>query len=251
MKKIRCAVVDDEPLSRDLLRRFIADETELELVGEASSGMEALEVLPSLRPELLFLDVQMPEMSGFELLEALQPEQVPVTVFVTAYDSYALKAFEVHALDYLLKPFDRGRFVHAAQRAVEMISGERRARYAEKLEKALADRNLRRIVIRSEGRLVLLKAAEIDWVEADGNYVRIYASGAEHVMRSTLRDLAEKLPPAQFQRIHRSAIVNVSRIAEILPWYTGEYIVRLASGRELTLSRKYRDEFFEALGQRV
>lgn len=251
MKRITCAVVDDEPLSRDLLRRFIADMPDLELVSEAAGAIEALETIPASRPDVLFLDVQMPEMSGFDVLDALPRDAMPVTIFVTAYDSYALRAFEVHALDYLLKPFDRERFERAARKAIERIGSERRARYAEKLEKVLADRNVRRIVIRSDGRLIPIRPSDIDWIEAEGNYVRVHAAGNDHLIRTTLREFAQSLPSSQFLRIHRSVIVNLSRVAEVQPWYTGEYVVRLATGRELTLSRTYRDEFFEALGQKL
>ena len=250
MSRIRCAVVDDESLSRDLLRRFIADDPDLELAGEAATASEALGLIAAAKPDLLFLDVQMPEMSGFDLLDAMPLEEIPLTIFVTAYDSYALRAFEVHALDYLLKPFDRQRFRSAIDTAVARIQTERRVRYAEKLEKALAERSGRRIVVRSGGRLVPIRSADIDWVEAEGNYVRIHTAAGDHVIRTTLREFAESLPSSLFLRIHRSAVVNVNRVTEVQPWHTGEYIVKLAGGRELTLSRTYRDEFLQALGHR-
>jgi two-component system, LytTR family, response regulator len=247
MNPIRCLAIDDEPLSRDLLRRFVAEEPQLQLVGEAATSGAALDLIADTKPDLLFLDVQMPEMSGFDLLDALPPGTLPVTIFVTAYDSYAIRAFDAQALDYLLKPFDRERFHRAVVSAVERIGSERKARYAEKLEKILAERKGKRILIRSEGRLIPVRTADIDWVEAEGNYVRVHVGKAEHQIRATLREFSEKLPPASFVRIHRSALVNVSRVAEVEPWYTGEYIVRLLTGRELTLSRTYRDGFFEAL----
>jgi two-component system, LytTR family, response regulator len=201
------------------------------------------------RPDLLFLDVQMPEMSGFDVLDSLPRGSIPVTIFVTAYDTYAMRAFDAQALDYLLKPFDRERFHRSVLAAVERIGSDRKARYAEKLEKMLAERKAKRILIRSDGRLIPVRAADIDWVEAEGNYVRVHIGKSEHLIRATLREFAEKLPSASFVRIHRSALVNVAQVSEVEPWHTGEYVVRLLTGRELTLSRTYRDAFFEAFGQ--
>jgi two-component system, LytTR family, response regulator len=249
MNAVRCLVIDDEPLSRDLLRRFVSEEPQLQLVGEAATGEAALRLIAESKPDLLFLDVQMPEMSGFDVLDALPRGSIPVTVFVTAYDTYAMRAFDAQALDYLLKPFDRERFHRSVLAAVERIGSDRKARYAEKLEKMLAERKGKRILIRSDGRLIPVRAADIHWVEAEGNYVRVHIGKSEHLIRATLREFAEKLPSSSFVRIHRSALVNVAQVSEVEPWYTGEYVVRLLTGRELTLSRTYRDAFFEALGR--
>ncbi|HEU4521887.1 MAG TPA: LytTR family DNA-binding domain-containing protein [Thermoanaerobaculia bacterium] len=251
MRKITCVVIDDEPLSRQLLERFAGDVEELDLIGTAADGPEAIDLILRRRPDVAFLDVQMPEASGFDVLDAIPAEARPVVVFITAYDAYALRAFDAQAIDYLLKPFDRERFQRAVQAALARIGVERRARYADKLERLLADRKSRRIVIRSEGRMLLVPASDIDWVEARGNYIRIHVGQAQHAIRSTLRDFTEKLPPSLFVRIHRSAIVNVTRIAEVRPWYTGEYVIVMTNGRELTLSKTFRDAFFETLSQQA
>jgi two-component system, LytTR family, response regulator len=251
MKRIACVLVDDEPLSRQLLERFIADLDELELVGSADDAVSAIDMINRKAPDLLFLDVQMPEANGFDVLEAIATDKRPFVVFVTAYDSYALRAFDAQALDYLLKPFDRARFERSARSAIARIRSERRARHADKLEKLLSDRKSRRIVVRTEGRMILVPATDIDWVEAQGNYVHVHVGANHHSLRSTLRDFMDKLPPSLFVRIHRSAIVNITRIAEVRPWYTGEYVIVLTTGRELTLSKTYRDAFFEALSQQA
>jgi two-component system LytT family response regulator len=241
---IRAVIVDDEPLGRTVIREMLRGEAGIELVGEAANGHEALAVLSRVRPDLLFLDVQMPEVDGFDVLGAL--DTLPLVIFVTAYDQYAVRAFEVHALDYLLKPFDRERFGQAVRRAKEHLRRARQTAISERilalLEAQKAQTPYReRLVIKQQGRVFFLKTDEIDWIEAEGNYVKLHVKQAAHLLRETLSHLEAQLDPHRFVRIHRSQLVNLDRIRELQPWSHGEYRVLLHDGTELTLSRNYRD----------
>jgi two-component system, LytTR family, response regulator len=246
--KIKTLIVDDEAIARDRVRRFLGSEGDVEIVGEARDGREAVEAIRSLAPDLVFLDVQMPEMDGFATLDAVGPATIPAVVFVTAYDQYALRAFEVHALDYLLKPFTQERFRQSLARVrgqlnrgpqgvdarllalLEDIKGRQSGRkYAE------------RLVVKSAGRVYFVKAEDVDWIEACGNYVTLHAGGEAHLLRETLSHLEQRLDPDKFLRIHRSRLVNIDRIKELTPLFNGDYAVSLRDGTELTLSRTYRD----------
>ena len=243
--KIRCLVVDDEPLGRDRIVSLLRAIPEAEVVGESDTGRAAITAISALSPDLLFLDVQMPEVDGFGVLASIPAPSVPTVIFVTAYDEYALKAFEVHAQDYLLKPFDPDRFYSAFQRAAERIRADRssgaNARLLALLEDIERDRPRRaRIPIRSGGSVFFLPVDEIDWLEAADNYVRIHAKGETHVVRQTFQRMEDSLAPSRFVRIHRSTIVNVHRIKEIQPWFGGEYVVLLRDGTKLHTSRRYR-----------
>lgn len=243
--KIRCLVVDDEPLGRDRIVSLLRAIPDAEVVGESDTGPAAIDAIGELSPDLLFLDVQMPEVDGFGVLAAIPAANVPVVIFVTAYDAYALKAFEVHAQDYLLKPFDRDRFNAAFQRAAERIRSERtdgaNARLLALLEDIERERPGRaRVPVRSGGSVFFLPVEEIDWIEAADNYVRIHAKGETHVVRQTLQRMEDSLTPSAFVRIHRSTIVSVSRIKEIQQWFGGEYVVVLRDGTKLHTSRRYR-----------
>ena len=232
-ERIRTLVVDDEPLAREGILELLAADPEVEVVGACANGVQALEALRRHRPALLFLDVQMPEMDGFEMLEATPADLMPVIVFVTAHDQYALRAFEMNALDYLLKPFDDERFEKALSRAKTQV---RRAR---------ADgtgRHLRRIVVRSAGRVLFLNTDEIDWIGAADYYVELHVGGRSHLLREPMQRLEERLDPERFVRIHRSAIVNVDRIKEIRAGGTGDRTVILHDGTKLRLSRSRRDK---------
>ena len=251
---IRVLVVDDEPLGREMLKEMLQDDAQATIVGEFVNGREAADAIQKLSPDLVFLDVQMPELGGFDVLEILDPEQLPQIIFVTAYDQYAVRAFEVHALDYLLKPFDRDRFDACWQRAKAQILRDRNSSVDRRILALLEDlktgnQYLERLVIKAGGRIYFLRTDEIDWIEAEGNYVSVHSGKKSHLLRETISSLDSQLDPKQFVRIHRSSIVRVDRIQELQPWFHGEYRVILNTGTQLTLSRNYRDNLQQALGK--
>ncbi|HKZ80917.1 MAG TPA: LytTR family DNA-binding domain-containing protein [Pyrinomonadaceae bacterium] len=251
---IRVLVVDDEPLARTMLREMLRSDPKVVIVGESSNGREAVEAIRCHAPDLVFLDVQMPELGGFEVLETLGKVPIPHVIFVTAYDQYAVRAFEVHALDYLLKPFDRERFDACWQRARAQIMRERNGGVDQRIlllleELKAGSRYLERLVIKSGGRIYFLETNEIDWIEAEGNYVSVHSGKKSHLLRETISSLESQLDPRKFVRIHRSSIVRIDRIQELQPWFHGEYRVILQNGTQLTLSRNYRDKLQEALGK--
>jgi two-component system LytT family response regulator len=252
--KIRALIVDDEPLARERIRSLLRQEADVEVVGEAADGQSALQALRELRPDLLFLDVQMPGFDGFRLLEKLDADQMPVTVLVTAFDRYALQAFEIHALDYLLKPFDRRRFQESLRRARDQLRqapSEEFGRRMLALYKDIANgtgRYLERLVVKSAGRVLFVPVSEIDWIEAAGNYVRLHQGTNEHLIRDTMNGLESKLDPKKFLRIHRSTMVNIDRVQELQPSFHGDYVVILSTGAQLTLSRGYRESIQDRLG---
>jgi two-component system, LytTR family, response regulator len=250
---MRVVLVDDEPLARSKLRRLLAGEDGVEIVGEAASAAEAREVLLAERPDLIFLDIQMPEEDGFTLLESLPSDAVPAVIFVTAFDEHALRAFEVHALDYLLKPFDRERLRLALERAREALDRSAAGPFDEQLRMMLQELRgeqpyLSRFVIRSVGRIVFVNAPDVDWIEAAGNYVRLHIAKESHLLRETMSSLETRLDPRVFARIHRSTIVNIERIRELHHIFHGDYSVLLKDGTRLTLSRGYREQFERLVG---
>jgi two-component system LytT family response regulator len=253
--KIRTLVVDDEPLARDRMRSLLEAQPDIAIVGECRDGREAVAAIRREAPDLVFLDVQIPELDGFQVLEAIGPEHTPIIVFVTAYDQYALQAFEVHAVDYLLKPFDQDRFARALDRARETLSrNKEKEELSEKLLSLLQDLRapqgyMERLVVKSAGRLFFLRTEEIEWVESAGNYVCLHVKGESHLLRETMTGLEARLDPARFVRIHRTAIVNIDQIKELQPLFHGEYQVLLRDGTELTLSRGYRDRLQEVIGK--
>ena len=255
-EKITALIVDDEPLARKFIRRMLENHRAVEIVGECGNGKEAVAAISEKKPDLVFLDVQMPEMNGFTTLETLGAENLPQIVFVTAYEQYAVRAFEIHALDYLLKPFDQERFDKTMTRAGEKFADRRqlqteRQQIAALLENVSQEKKppyLERLVIKTGGRIIFLKTAEIDWIQADDKYVHLHAGGKSHLVRQTLGALESQLDPQKFIRIHRSAIVNVERIKELQPMFTGEHTVVLENGVKLTLSRTYKNKAFEILG---
>lgn len=252
--KTRTLIVDDEPLARERLRQLLAGESDIELVGECADGREAVAAIRETSPDLVFLDVQMPELTGFEVLEQVRGGRLPAIVFVTAHDQFALKAFEVHALDYLLKPFDRDRFQTALRRALDHIRRNQAGELDQRLSALLRDlkppaRTPDRLAVKSGGRVVLVRVDDIDWVEAADNYVELHVGAESHLHRETMADLEQMLPPARFMRISRSAIVNVDRIKELQPLFHGEYAVILRNGTRLTLSRSYREKLDQLLGK--
>jgi len=252
--KTRTLIVDDEPLARERLRQLLEPEAEIELVGECADGREAVAAIREKSPDLVFLDVQMPELTGFEVLEQVRGGRMPVIVFVTAHDQFALKAFEVHAVDYLLKPFDRDRFQTALRRALDHIQRDHAGELNQRLSALLNDlkpsaRPLDRLAVKSGGRVVFVRVDDIDWVEAADNYVELHVGAESHLHRETMADLEQMLPPGKFMRISRSTIVNVDRIKELQPLFHGEYAVILRNGTRLTLSRSYREKLNQLLGK--
>ena len=250
---IRVLVVDDEPLAREKICGMAADDPDIRVVAECSNGAEAIEAVQSMRPDLILLDVQMPEVGGFAVLEALKDEGLPPVIFITAYDHYAVRAFEFHALDYLLKPFDRERFQTAIERAKRQIRRDSGARMDARILALLEEmretpRYSERLVVKTGGRVFFLNTDEIDWVEAEGNYVSIHTGKKSYLLRETISSLETQLDPKEFVRIHRSAIVRLDRIKELQPWSHGEYHVLLQDGTRLTLSRSYREKLQAALG---
>jgi len=252
--RIRVLLVDDEPLAREMLREMLQGDPSVEIVGESCNGMEALEAIRAEAPDLIFLDVQMPEVGGFEVLTSLGKEKLPYVIFVTAYDKYAVRAFEVQALDYLLKPFDQERFDVSWQRAKAQMQRDRDGGTDQRIlalleEMKAGNKYLERLVIKAGGRIYFLETREIDWIEAEGNYVSVHSARKSHLLRETISSLEAQLDPKKFVRIHRSSIVRLDFIQELQPWFHGEYRVILQDGTQLTLSRNHRDKLQEALGK--
>jgi two-component system, LytTR family, response regulator len=252
-EKIRTLIVDDEELARDRLRSLLSREPRIEIVGEAGDGKAAVATIEELKPDLVFLDVQMPELNGFEVLENLEEETRPNVVFCTAHDKFALKAFDVHAVDYLLKPFDRERFQKALERAMAKVEAQKAGRKDSSVNAVLKEVKppgtpVERLLVKSDGRVLLIKVEDIDYVEAADNYVNLRVGKESHMMRETMSSLEGRLPPEKFMRISRSNIVNVDRIQELQPMFHGEYVVVLKNGTKLTLSRSYRDKLDRLMG---
>jgi len=251
-EKIRTLIVDDEPLARRNLRVLLEKDPQIEIVEECRNGREAVKAINTLSPDLIFLDIQMPEMDGFDVLAHVGPEHIQAIIFVTAFDQYALKAFDVHALDYLLKPFDDERFGHALRRAKAQIEAHEINRLSKRLLALLEEREseqkvtkrekyLTRLMIKDSGRMTLLKVNDIDFIEADGNYAKLHVGRATQLLREKMNDLESRLDPAKFVRIHRSIIVNLDRIKEMHPHFNGDYIVVLQDGKQLRMSRTRRE----------
>jgi len=251
-RRIRALVVDDEPLARQRIRRLLERDPEVETVGDCGDGSAAVAAIAEHAPDLVFLDVQMPGLDGFAVLERLPAGRTPLVVFVTAYDQYALRAFEVSAVDYLLKPFDRRRFAKALQRAKARLAaeadnglGQRTLALLEELRARSS--HLDRLVVKAGGRAFFLKTEEIDWIEAEGKYVRLHVGRESHLLREPISTLEAQLDPRRFLRIHRSTIVNIDRIRELQPWFHNEVRVILRDGTELMLSRGCRKKLAEVL----
>ena len=252
--KIRTLIVDDEPLARERIRKLLEKEADLEIVGDCTDGSEAVSAIGEHKPDLVFLDVQMPELDGFGVLEQLDPRAMPAIIFVTAHDRFALRAFDVHALDYLLKPFDSERFKKALERARERIRRHQTGELSHRISELLADLKTgpppqNRLAIKTAGKVLFLKLEEIDWIEAADNYVSLHVGNESHLHRETMAALEGKLPADKFMRISRSTIVNIERIKELQPLFHGEYAVVLRNGTRLTLSRSHRDKLDRLLGR--
>ena len=266
---VRTLIVDDERMARKRLRTLLAADADVSVVGECTNGRDAVSAIAEHQPDLVFLDVQMPELDGFAVVNAVGVQRMPVTVFVTAFDQYALKAFEAHALDYLTKPFDRERFETSLGRAKQQV----RLRSRETLPVApsvveaepelntrlvalLSDLERRqqyadRLLVKTAGRVLFLRVDEIDWMEAAGSYVRLHVGRDGHLLHEGMAALMARLDPARFARIHRSTIVNLDRVRELQPWFHGDYIAILHSGAKLRLSRSFRDAVARLLGRSI
>jgi two-component system LytT family response regulator len=246
--RIRTLIVDDEPLARAMLRSFLADDAGIEVIGECGDGYTAIEMIESAAPDLVFLDIQMPDLDGFGVLRALAPAAIPNIAFVTAYDQFALQAFDVHAIDYLLKPFDRERFQRTLERAKQQISLQKRKDVNEELLRMLNEQSarsqpLKRILVKSGDKSFFVRPEEISWIEAQGNYVALHVGAQSFLLRQTVNTLEKQLDPARFQRIERSTIVNLDAIREMHPAGRGEYEIVLKEGVTLKLSHTYRESF--------
>jgi two-component system LytT family response regulator len=250
--RVRTLIVDDMPLAREKLKRLLESDREIQIVGECSDGHAAVKAIGELAPDLLLLDVQMPELDGFGVLQQVSASSMPVVIFVTAYDQFALKAFEVHALGYLLKPIDEERLMDALSHAKAQIRRRRAGEIDLRLRALLesvnaAPKYIKRLVIRSTGRVVFLQADEIDWIESAGNYVAVHVGRQTHLLRESLSQLESRLAPERFVRIHRSTIVNIERIKELQHLTNGDQRAILGDGKQLTVSRGYREKLMEAL----
>jgi two-component system LytT family response regulator len=259
---LRVLIVDDEPLARRRLRELLADEPDVEVVAECGNGIDAVAAIRRDRPDVVLLDIQMPELDGFGVVRTVGPERMPAVIFVTASDAHAVRAFDVFAVDYVLKPVDQDRLLEAVRRAKQRVTAagsgpvanaeevEIRARLTaliSEVSEAVAARQAQpavpaggRIAVKGDGRVIFVRVVDVDWVEAMDNYVRLHVGREAHVMRETMSHLEERLPPPGFLRIHRSTIVNVDRIREIQPWFAGDYVLILLDGTKLTTGRRYR-----------
>lgn len=264
MPPARVLIADDEPLARATIRLLLEDDPRVTVVGECEDGAAAVSALCGQAPDLVFLDVQMPEMSGFDVVEAVGPEQMPIVVFVTASDRHALSAFNAHALDYLVKPFDADRFSQALERALRLIRQREVAETSRRLVALMQDparesspvspvdsnEAVDRLVVRSSQALYVVPVGDVDWIEAAGDYVVLHAGGKKHLVRDTMQALEAKLDGRRFVRIHRSTIVNLARVRELRPHQHGDYDVVLTTGQTVRLSRRYREHVEQALAGR-
>jgi two-component system LytT family response regulator len=245
MTPLRAVIVDDEPLARERIRTLLADYPDWTLAAECGDGLEAVAAIERERPDLVFLDIQMPELDGFEVLDALGPGSAPAIIFVTAFDEFALRAFEVSAVDYLLKPIDSSRFQQALDRARGRLGArvqEANLQFEQLVQLWRTRQNLAtRFVVRDGGTISFVKVQDVDWIDAAGNYVRLHAAGREHLVRDTMKAVEARLDPAVFVRVHRSAIVNIDRVSALEPYFHGEYVVIMRDGARLTSSRSHSE----------
>ena len=261
MQKLRTIIVDDEPLALDLLRSLLSECSDIEIIAECSNGKEAIDAAVELQPELLFLDIQMPGANGFDVIKSLQTDIMPMVIFVTAFDQYAVDAFDLHAVDYVLKPVDSERIARSVDRAIDRLKNDvdrsfkspligaieeitQRVsdnEHSESVNKDLPDGMKRKLLVRDSGVLKVIPFDDIDWVDAAGDYMCVHTGGETHVIRSTLRDLLGKLDEKQFIRIHRSTIVNVERVVSVTPLQKGGSLLHLDGGESLKVSRNYRE----------
>jgi two-component system LytT family response regulator len=246
---LKVVIVDDEPLAREGLRTLLAGDAQVEVVAECADGQAAVDAIRRLRPDIVFLDVQMPDVDGFDVLRALAGEPLPAVVFVTAYDKYALRAFDVHAVDYLLKPFHDERFAEALARAKSRRGEDMNDRIARLLDERKP--KIMRVLVKTGGRVLFIRADEIDWIEAADYYVKLHVAGKVHMLRESMAALEARLDPELFFRVHRSAIVNLERVRELQPFSRREHVLVLRDGTRLRLTRSRRERLAALLGQRL
>lgn len=251
--KIRTLIVDDVELARERVKMLLDDEEEIEIVGEADSGFDAVKAIFALSPDLVFLDVQMPEMDGFEVVETVGIEQMPATVFVTAYDKFALRAFDANAVDYIVKPFDRERLKKAVERVKREIQRRAPDDFRKRLEVLLKEikpepKHIKRIPVKSARGIALLPVEEISWINAAGHYVKLHtATGETHLVRRQITQLEQRLDPETFVRVHRSSIVNIDHIKSLHPLFNGDQLIILKDGVEVNMSRTYHEKLMTLL----
>ena len=251
---LRIIIIDDESLARNRIKKLLSHENDIEIVGECKNGLEAVKCIKEKHPDIIFLDVQMPELDGFQVLQEIKSDNIPVIIFVTAYDRYALKAFEVHAVDYLLKPFDDDRFYEALQHAKNSLQSKKDNSLQKKLQLLISDlskdsqgddstnkKTIERIVIKSSGKINFIKIKDIIRIKAAGKYLSILTSEGEHLLRKTMNEIEEELDNQQFMRIHRSTIINIDYIKEMQTYYRGEYVVILSTGEKFPTSSAYKN----------
>jgi len=253
---VRVAIADDEPLARERLRGMLKEREGYTIVAECNDGVEAAAALARHDIDLLFLDVQMPGLDGFQILESADASPLPIIVFVTAFDDYALRAFDVSALDYLLKPFDRDRFERTLARVEERLTTRRAPGIPEELRELLRSlsatatpSHVSRFPVRTNGEIYFVRVEDVDWINAEGNYVALHTAGRTHLVRDTIKSLETRLDPAKFMRVHRSAIINVDRLRKLQPYFHGEYVITLQDGATLTSSRSYSERLRALLEQ--
>ena len=250
--KIRTLIVDDVELARARVKMLLGDD-EIEVVGEAGSGLDAVEAIIDLNPDLVFLDIQMPEMDGFEVVETVGVEQMPATVFVTAFDKFALRAFDANAVDYVVKPFDKERLRKAVERVKREIERRTPVDFRKRLELLLKEirpepKYLKRIPVKSARGIILLPVEEISWINSAGHYVKLQtAAGETHLVRRQITELEKKLNPEEFVRVHRSSIVNIDRIKSLHPLFNGDHLIIMQDGQEINMSRTYHEKLMTLL----
>ena len=256
-QSIKVLIVDDEPFARKYIREMLRDERDIEIIGEAGNGKVAARMIGKQRPDLMFLDIQMPEMDGFSLLQSLNEDELPTVVFTTAFEEFAIQAFEVHAIDYLLKPFDQPRFFqsleHARRRLAEPRNRKPESEQITELLRAISNppKYIDRLLVKKDGRIIFLKTENINWIKADDKYVHLHVESSRHMIRQTLTSLKRQLDPAQFVQLNRSVIVNVDSIKELHTMFNGEHEVQIHDGTTFTLSRAHKIELFDRLGRPV
>jgi two-component system LytT family response regulator len=249
---VRTLIVDDEPIARKGIRRFLNAESDIEIIGECADGVEAVEMIQQQKPDLVLLDIQMPELDGFGVIEALEGKNIPVVIFITAFDEFALKAFSVHALDYLLKPLKQEQFHVALERAKAILGFKQKKQFEEQLNTMLkfvsSHRTyLERLIIKSNKSIIVLNVRDVDWFEAYGDYIRVHCNMKTHLIKNTMTELEKSLDPKMFVRVHRSTILQLNRVKELRPLSNGDYVVTLSDGANVSLSRTYSEKVLEAL----
>lgn len=245
---IRAMVADDEAPAREKLERWLSEQADITVVGSTEDGLSAARCIEQLRPDVAFLDVQMPTLSGLDVAAQLEPSSAPLIVFVTAFDAHAAKAFDLNAIDYLLKPYDRDRFVRTVQRVRERLNSHESGATAVTMGRAQTPR-CERLLVPDGDRLQLIDAASIEWLEADDNYVHVHMASRTYLLRRTLQDLLSQLGEQRFVRIHRSTAVNLGSVGSLTPLFKGDYDIHLRDGRTLRLSRRYREALFARMGR--